>query len=182
MTSNFPEFIWTRAPILVLGVGNTLLGDDGVGPAVIHQFFQMKEDRWKDRVEFLDGGTQGLALLGHLSGREAIIVVDALSMGAPAGGAKILNLCEVFRMGVNHANSSHEGNAGELLAMAKVLGELPDRVFVVGVEPQSIETRCGLSESVHNALPIAAKLVRKLLAELNCLSLPRVQPEAASVD
>ena len=84
MTSNRDDSLWKRAPLLVLGLGNTLLGDDGLGPALIEQLSQ-EEDRWKDRIEFVDGGTQGLALLGHLSGREVIIIVDALATGAPPG-------------------------------------------------------------------------------------------------
>jgi hydrogenase maturation protease len=165
MTNSPGESLWNRAPVLVLGLGNTLLGDDGLGPALIEQLLQ-EEDRWKDRIEFLDGGTQGLALLGHLSGREAIIIVDALAAGAPPGTTRILDVSEVLRMGASHANTSHESNAGELLAIAKVLDELPDRVFVVGVEPQNIATGYGLSDSVRRALPIAANRVRDLLAEL----------------
>jgi hydrogenase maturation protease len=181
MTSNFGDSLWNRAPFLVLGLGNTLLGDDGLGPALIEQLMQ-EDQRWKDRTEFLDGGTQGLALLGHLSGREAVIIVDALSMGAPPGTTRILNVSEVFQMGVNRANTSHEGNAGELLAVAKVLDELPDRVFVVGIEPQSIETGYGLSEAARNALPTVANQVRELLAELNCPSLLKMPSEIPSLD
>lgn len=166
MTSNPEDSLRNRAPFLVLGLGNTLLGDDGLGPALIEQLLQ-EQERWKDRIEFLDGGTQGLALLGPLSGREAIIIVDALATGAPPGTTRILNVSEIFQMGVNRANTSHEGNASELLAVAKVLDELPDHVFVVAVEPQNIATGYGLSESARRALPIAANRVRYLLTELS---------------
>ena len=168
MTINPGDSLWSRAPVLILGLGNTLLGDDGLGPALIEQMSQEQdEDRLSDRIEFLDGGTQGLALLGHLSGREAIIIVDALATGAPPGTTTILNVSEVFQMGANRADTSHEGNAGELLAVAKVLDELPDRVFVVGVEPQNVAIGYGLSEPVRKALPIAANRVTALLTELS---------------
>ncbi len=168
MTSNPGDALGNRAPFLVLGLGNTLLGDDGLGPALIEQLLQeQKEERWRGRIEFLDGGTQGLALLGHLSDREAIIIVDAVVMGAPPGTTRILQESEVFQMDVHRANTSHEGNARELLAVAKVLDELPDRVFVVGVEPQNIATGCGLSETARKALPIAANRVREILTELS---------------
>jgi hydrogenase maturation protease len=170
-----------RAPLLVLGLGNILLGDDGVGPALIQQLLY-ENRRWKDWTEFLDGGTQGLALLGHLSGREAIIIVDALAMGAPPGTTRVLNMPEVFQMGVHGAATSHESNAGELLAMANILDELPDRVFVVGIEPQNIATSYGLSESVRNALPVAARQIRELLAELNCPSLLRMPSKISAMD
>jgi len=175
MKSNAGDSLWDRPPILVLGLGNSLLGDDGLGPTLIEQFLRDLEGwreagRWKDRIEFLDGGTQGLALLGHLSDREAIIIVDAVAMGAPPGTTRLLNVSEVFQMGVKAAGSCHEGNASELLAVAEVLDELPDRVFVVGVEPEKIATGYGLSEPVRRALPIVANRVRELLSELSCPS------------
>lgn len=169
MTSNSSGALWDRAPVLVLGLGNTLLGDDGLGPALIEEFLR-EEERWKDQIEFLDGGTQGLALLGRLSDRAAIIIVDAVAMGARPGTTRLLSASEVFQMGVSVAATSHEGNAGELLAVAKVLDELPDRVFVIGVEPENIATGCGLSEPVRRALPLAANRIRDLLAELTCPS------------
>ena len=181
MTSNTCDFPGDRAPFLVLGLGNTLLGDDGIGPAVIEHLLQ-ENQRWKDWIEFLDGGTQGLALLGYLSGREAIIIVDALATGAPPGTARVLNLSELFQIGVHRAATSHEGNAGELLTIAKFLDDLPDLVFVVGVEPRNLATGYGLSEPVRNALPVAANQVRDLLAELNCPPLLKMPPEIPAPD
>jgi hydrogenase maturation protease len=167
MRNNSSDSFGSRAPILVLGLGNTLLGDDGFGPAVINQFLQeQEEDLWEGRAEFLDGGTQGLALLGPLSEREAVIIADVVTTGAAAGNIRILDLSEILQMGVRRAGNSHEGNAGELLAVAKILGELPGKVFVVGLEPETIATGYGLSEPARRALPIAASRVRDLLTEL----------------
>ncbi len=175
------DFVQDRPPFLVLGLGNTLLGDDGVGPALIDRLSQ-EDNRWSDRLEFLDGGTQGLALLGHLSGREAVIIVDALAMGRPPGTTRILNVSEVFQIGVRRAGTSHEGNVGELLAVAELLDELPDQVFVVGIEPQNMATGYGLSMSARNALPAAANLVRELLAELTCPSLLKIPSQISTMD
>ena len=154
-----------RAPILVLGLGNMLLSDDGVGPALLNQLADY-DARWKDQVEFVDGGTQGLALLGHLSGRRALIIVDALKRGAAPGTIHRLTLPELREVSPGRASSGHESNAGELLAAAQLLDELPDRLFVVGVEPEKIATGIGLSESVQRALPCASDQVSCLLAEL----------------
>lgn len=162
MTSNSDG---PRPPFLVLGLGNSLLSDDGVGPALIEQLLQ-DADEWKGRTEFLDGGTQGLALLGHLSGRKAIVIVDALSTGAPPGTTKVLDDSKVFQMRSQRAGTAHEGNALELLAVAEMLGEMPDRLFIVGVEPQSLAPGCGLSQPVRSALPLAAHRVIEILTGL----------------
>ncbi len=163
--SGSPDLEEKRPPILVLGLGNTLLSDDGLGPTLLNQLAE-SDARWKDQVEFVDGGTQGLALLGHLSGRRALIIVDALRRGAAPGTVHRLTLTELREVSPGRASSGHESNAGELLAAAQLLDELPDRLFVVGVEPEKIATGVGLSESVQHALPSASDQVNCLLAEL----------------
>lgn len=154
-----------RAPVLVLGLGNILLSDDGVGPAVL---LQMAEDqrRWLGQVEFLDGGTQGFALLGHVSGRRAVVIVDAVQKGEAPGTVYRLTLPQLRSVSTERAGSGHESNALELLAAAELLNELPDQVFLVGVEPERIVTGLGFSPAVEKALPAASDLVSCLLNEL----------------
>jgi len=167
MMSGYLDFLRERepAPILVLGLGNTLLSDDGVGPALLDHL-SSSAPRWDGQVEFVDGGTQGLALLGHLSGRKALIIVDAVQTGAPPGTVHLMTLGELRSVAPGHVGSAHEGNAGELIAAAQLLDELPARLFVVGVEPQKIATGHGLSAPVKRALPEASKEVHQLLTQL----------------
>jgi hydrogenase maturation protease len=153
------------APTLVLGLGNILLSDDGVGPAVLGQLADSSFSA-NGEVEFVDGGTQGLALLGHLSGRRALIIIDALQTGAPPGTVHRLTLPELRELSPGRASSGHESNAGELLAAAELLDELPDRLFLVGVEPEKIATGLGLSAPVQRALPAALDQVACLLSQL----------------
>ena len=123
-------------------------------------------DPWNGQVEFVDGGTQGLALLGQLAGRRALIILDALTTGAVPGTIHRLTLSELRSVTPVRGASAHEGNAGELLNAAQLLGELPDRLFIVGVEPQEIRTGFGLTSLVQEALPAAAHQVTHLLSEL----------------
>jgi hydrogenase maturation protease len=154
-----------RAPVLVLGLGNILLSDDGVGPAVLHQM-AAEQPRWHGEVEFLDGGTQGLALLAHLSGRRAVVIVDAVEKGEEPGTVYRLTLPQLRSVSTERPNSGHESNAVELLAAAELLNELPDQLFLVGVEPKRIVTGLGLSPAVEKALPAASDQVAYLLDEL----------------
>jgi hydrogenase maturation protease len=77
-----------------------------------------------------------------------------------------MTLNELRELSLGRARSAHEGNARELLAAAELLGELPDRLFVVGVEPESITTGFGLSSHVQEALSAASDQVSCLLSEL----------------
>ena len=150
------------APLLVLGLGNTLLSDDGVGVALLEAL--RGESDGDARVEFVDGGTQGLALLGYLERRRAALVLDAVALGAPAG--------HVHALGDAHERANprglgpHGGNASELFAAARLVGCLPPRVELVGVEPASLATGNALSECVACAMPRALARARRSLAEL----------------
>ncbi|MBZ5666247.1 MAG: hydrogenase maturation protease [Acidobacteriia bacterium] len=155
-------------PVLVLGLGNVLLGDDGVGPALLREVCGLYAG--VPGVECVDGGTQGMALLGYLAGREAVIILDAYAGGQNAGVVSVLEGPEVLGGGVTRSTTAHEGNAGELLAIAQLLGELPERIFLVGIEPERVRTELGLSERVASALPGAlvrtCGVVEQVLAEL----------------
>ncbi|MDP3000913.1 MAG: hydrogenase maturation protease [Bryobacterales bacterium] len=150
-----------EAPILVLGIGNTLLMDDGVGVRLVEEFRRLGTLP-ADEVEFLDGGTQGLSLLGRLAGRRALVILDAVKLGAAPGTVHCLTLEQALYSGSRPATDD-EGNAGELLRMAMMLGDLPDRVAVIGVEAASLETGLGLSEPVRQAMPAAMDAAREAI-------------------
>lgn len=157
------------SPVLVLGVGNVLLGDDGIGPALLKEVCELYTG--VPAVECIDGGTQGMALLGYLGGREALIILDAFASGRTPGAVTVLEGPEVLGCGITRSTTAHEGNAGELLAAAQLLNELPERVFLIGVEPERVRTELGLSACACSALPAAlvriCGVVERVLAELN---------------
>ena len=163
-------------PVLVLGLGNVLLGDDGAGPTLLEQIRETYSG--VAEVECIDGGTQGLALLGYLANREALVILDAFSTGKAPGEVSVLNKSEILAFRASRATTAHEGNAGELLAVAELLGDLPNRVFLVGIEPERLRTELGLSSSVAAALPTAllraGEIVEQVLNEIRdktpCLS------------
>jgi hydrogenase maturation protease len=141
------------SPVLVLGLGNILLGDDGVGPALVQEVEHLYRN--VPVVECVDGGTQGMALLDYLSGREAVVILDAFASQRGAGTVSVLEGDEVMNARGPSSTTAHEGNAGELLAAAALVDSLPERIFLVGIEPESLRTHLGLSEPVRNSLPRA---------------------------
>jgi len=155
------------APVLVLGLGNVLLGDDGVGPVLLDRVRESFSG--VEEVECLDGGTQGLALLGRLAGRKTLVLLDAFSAGKAPGEVSVLAKSELLGVGTLRSTTAHEGNAGELLAAANLLGELPEQVFLVGLQPERLRTEFGLSPGVAAAIPAAVEraceIVEKALIE-----------------
>ncbi len=163
-----------KAPVLVLGVGNILLGDDGAGVYLVTRMQQLGAGG-SGTVELLEGGTRGLALLGDIAGRSGLVLLDAAALGAAPGTVHVRRDGEV--LGLSHRGcTAHEGNAGELLAAARLLGELPPRLILVGIEPLLLETGIGLSEPVRRAIPAALEAARQAVEE----ALANLSPSAFS--
>lgn len=153
------------APLLVLGIGNPLLQDDGVGLVLLEELAARAGDS-EERVEFVDGGTQGLALLGRIEGRQGLVVLDAVARGADPGTIHVFAGDETLRLGTQTGATVHESGASALLATAALLGILPPRVVVVGVEPREVRTEIGLSSPVAEAVPAAVRRARQTMLEL----------------
>ena len=143
--------------ILVVGMGNRLLCDDGIGI----ELMQRLQERYADRegVAFIDGGTLGLVLLGYLERRRAVLFLDAVARKAPGGTVYELTLADLETMGPGDAASTaHESGATQLIATAKLIGVLPETVAVIGIEPESLCTGEKFSQAVRNAIPAALEM------------------------
>ncbi|MFO1053653.1 MAG: hydrogenase maturation protease [Planctomycetota bacterium] len=154
------------APILVLGLGNMLLRDDGAGLELLDAL--RKLDGKDPRIEFLDGGTLGLALLPHIAERHGLLVLDAIRLGAEPG--TVHRVDDVLAKAPAHSagakGGAHQANAGDLLRTAALLGEMPRHAVIVGVEPKTVRTGVGLTAPVRDALPRAADCAHHVLLEL----------------
>lgn len=155
-------------PFIVLGLGNLLLQDDGVGLAILEA---MQADAScatpggvTDRVEFVDGGTQGISLLGRIGGRRGLLILDAIRLDDPSGTLHSFEGADLPAVLPPSATSGHEGNCGDLLRAALLLGSLPPQIALVGVEPEEIRTGMGLSPKVRAAVPTAAAAAESVLA------------------
>jgi len=135
--------------ILVLGIGNLLLGDEGVG---VHAAHQLLETSLPPEVEVIDGGTVGFELLPYLQGKEKVIIIDALHTEAEAGEVFRFDAGEL-RMRRDAPFSPHQCGLRELLGASATLVP-PPRVVVIGVVPEEINfLTIGLSRKVHRQMP-----------------------------
>jgi len=148
--------------VLVVGVGNLLLGDDAAGLAVLAEL-ESRRRVWDKAVEFLDGGTQGLGLLDRIAGHRALLILDAVKLGAAPGTVHVL---PNWNGAAARATTAHESNVAELLQASALLGELPPRVTIVGIEPERVETGIGLSAAVRAAVADAAQAAATAIKEM----------------
>lgn len=152
-----------RAPILVLGLGNSLLTDDGAGLEVLRLLRETDVAR-DPRVELVDGGTQGVALTGLFEEREAVLLLDAEQRGGDAGTVYVSD-AERVAAGAR-GQTAHEGNAAELLAVVRLLGLQTGPLSLIGIEPGEVRTGYGLTPTVRSALPRAVQAARAALRRL----------------
>lgn len=152
--------------VLVLGAGNILLSDEGIGVRVVEalqQRYQVPEG-----VEILDGGTCGMDLLDVIAGRDHLILVDAVDTGSPPGTVVRLEgnqIPAVFRT----KSSPHQLGLQDVLALLLLLDSAPAHVTVIGVQPASLDIGLELTP------PIAARfddMVEMVAGELAAIGLP----------
>lgn len=160
--------------MIVLGIGNPIMGDDGIGLAIMRRLRggeQVDDLDWvpsrhagaaPDTVEYVDGGTSGIELLPVIQEAEDLIVLDAVAGEVP-GTVVVLEGDQVPRL-LQSKLSPHQVGLLDLLATAQLLGHAPNRVAVVGIVPESTELHVGLSSVVVEALPKAVAEVRGLMA------------------
>ncbi len=148
---------------LVLGIGNVLLRDEGVGVRAIEELG--RRYRFGEGVELLDGGTAGIELLRYLDGVEHLIVIDAIAAGTPPGTVMRVEGKDVpatFETRI----TPHQLGLSDLLATATLTGAMPPSLVLFGVEPGILETGLEFSPEVEGALE---KLCGHVVEELRSL-------------
>lgn len=143
--------------IVVLGVGNLLLGDEGVG---IHAINELRKEPFDDHVKIIDGGTTGIDLLFWLEEADYIIIIDCIEADAEPGTIFRLPAEELVLNASSQIASLHEINLLEVLFTAKKLGRLPPTV-IYGVQGKKIGFCDQLSPQVNKVLPRLVQLIRQ---------------------
>lgn len=145
--------------IAVLGLGNTLLSDDGAGVRVV-ALLQQAEELPGD-VTLLDGGTLSFTLLETITGAAGLLVIDAAHMALPAGEVRCLEDAAMDRFLARPGQGSvHEVSLAELLDMARLQDRLPARRALVAIQPANLDWGTAPTPPVAAALPRAAALAR----------------------
>jgi hydrogenase maturation protease len=152
--------------ILVAGIGNIFLGDDGFGCEVVRR---LAAEAIPPGVKVIDYGIRGLDLAyALLESYDAVIFVDAIARGNVAGTIYLLEPSGNARTGM--PLDPHSMNPLHLMAMARSLGEIPARIFIVGCEPQDFgdefEGRMGLSSVVAGSVAEGVRAVRDIVASI----------------
>lgn len=158
--------------IVILGVGNILLTDEGVGVRVIEAL----EQGWvfPPEVELVDGGTCGMELLEQLEDLAGLIVVDCVRCGRPPATPVLLEGDDVpvfFRTKL----SPHQVGLSDVLASLELTGKAPGTTIIVGMQPISMSLGMALSPEVAAQLPVLIEMTLAALASLGVQATMRMQ-------
>lgn len=163
--------------VLVLGLGNVLLGDDGLGAAAVARI--ERDYRLPSGVQLEDGGTLGLSLLGLISDADRLILVDAVRASMSPGTLVRLDGADVTDA-VRNRLSPHQIGVADLLDAARLIGRYPSAVTLLGLVPDSIELAVARSDAVNSGLQ---QLVGAIVHEVQILGYEMVrEPRAADRD
>jgi hydrogenase maturation protease len=152
--------------ILVAGIGNRLIGDDGFGPRVVDL---LSERTLPDNVEVRDLGTAGITIATDLADYDAVIFIDSMDNdGKPGSLYKsrlvveegVENVAELARL------TLHEAGLEGLLQFSKLTGTLPDDIFLIGCKPKNLGPSLELSLEVEAALEKAVSIVDEILEKI----------------
>jgi len=169
--------MWTNnpRPILVLGLGNPIMGDDGVGILALERFREAFE--CEERVELMDGGTWGMNLLPYIESAGRLLLVDAIHGGVGAGEDVVVAGPDLPRV-LAQKLSAHQVDLVDVLALCQLRGTLPEHTIALGVEPARIEMRAELTPEVARGVERLPGRMAGQLREWGVRVTPRVPAHA----
>ena len=146
--------------IVVLGIGNILMTDEGIGPHAVEAL--QKRYVLPDEVEVVDGGTSGMELIRYVSNADHLVVIDAVRVNQPPASVVRMTGDAVpafFRTKL----SPHQVGLSDLLATLMILGESPGTITLIGVQPDSFDMNMELSPLVAAKLDVVVEMVAEEL-------------------
>ena len=169
-----PEAATKRIGVLVLGLGNVLLSDDGLGAAAVARV--ERDYRVPPSVRLEDGGTLGLSLLGLLAEAEHVILVDAIRADSPPGTLVRLDGGDVSDA-VRDRLSPHQVGVADLLDAARLTDSYPASVTLLGLVPDVMDLAVARSQAVESKLE---ELVAAIVDEVEALGYRMVREQQSA--
>jgi hydrogenase maturation protease len=147
----------------VLGLGNPLMADEGIGVYLVERLLE-SADQYPG-VEFVDAGTGGFSILYQIEDRRKAILIDCAFMDEPPGTIKRFTPEEVQSVKVLAHQSLHEADLMQIIALARQLGHAPDEIVLFGIQPQRVGPGLGLSRTLTERIDEYISMIRQELRE-----------------
>jgi hydrogenase maturation protease len=146
----------------IIGIGNLLRKDDGVGIFLLERLQKQKKELPKN-IEFIDGGTGGMNLLRLLAQFDTVLLIDAVDFKGRPGETRVFSLKDIQSQKKPVMISTHDSDFLNLLRLSQELKELPETLVIFGVQPRDVSHGMGLSKEIETVLD---DLILKLQKEI----------------
>jgi hydrogenase maturation protease len=160
---------------VVIGLGNPIMADDGVGIAALER---LRAAGAPAGVELVDGGTWGMNLLPVIEAADKLVLMDAIDAGGEPGTLHVLERARIPRYLATKI-SPHQVDLCDVLALAELRGTLPEDTVAIGLQPARVEMSCELSEAVRVRVDDLVAAVTDRLASWGHGVQPSVAPAHA---
>ncbi|MFH1477625.1 MAG: hydrogenase maturation protease [Verrucomicrobiota bacterium] len=151
-------------PTVVIGLGNRLLSDENIGLVLLDTLTRKSAEF--PTVDFLELGTGGMAVLHAFAGRKTAVILDCARMGAAPGTLRRFTPDTVRAGDAPPYFSLHEGNVLDLIALARRVGEYPERIVIFGIQPETLAPGETLSPVLQARLPEYLDVIMRELRAL----------------
>ena len=159
MKRNFP--LNKNDKTLILGLGNVLLQDEGIG---VHTLRELEKLDWPEHIDLLDGGTGGFVLLSIFQDYKNLVIIDAALSNEPEGTIKVIK--PKFAKDFPKSLSTHELGLKDMIESAILLGKVPDiRLIVISINPQQ-KMSVSLQPHIKDYITELIKTVKQVVSEL----------------
>lgn len=145
--------------IVILGIGNVLLTDEGIGVHVANELMKME---LPENVSVVEGGTDGFRLLNVITEADRLIVIDAVKGGGEPGSIYRFNIDDVKNVPSGFKTSVHQIGILEVIDLSSLIGKTP-YTTIIGIEPKSLEMSLDLSQEIKEKIP---KIIELVLQEI----------------
>ena len=135
---------------LVLGLGNPLMSDEGIGVYLVQRLAKLK-DKFSD-VDFIDAGTGGMTILHLIENRSKVVIIDCARMGLQPGDIRRFTPDQAETVKALSHQSLHEADILGIINLAKRLGQCPDRIVIFGIEPEVVQPGQQLSRTIADRI------------------------------
>lgn len=155
----------TPNPTIVIGLGNPLMADEGIGTAIVAALAGLVEagTLTTPNVEYLDGGCGGMYLLHSIAGRKKVILLDCAKMGLPPGTLRRFTPDQVNTVKQMTHLSLHEVDILRVIELAELTQQCPDEIIIFGIQPEKIQMQMALTETLQQRVPeYLAAVVREI--------------------
>ncbi len=155
----------------VIGIGNPLRRDDGIGIVLLERLVERK-DKLPAGIEYIDGGTGGMNLLHLLARFDIVVLIDAVKFCEHTGKSKLFKAEDVYSKKIQIKTSTHDSDFLKIMQLSEELGESPDEVYIFGVQPKDTSYGSNPSPELQQKIDL---LLDNLICEIKSILNPKIR-------